>query len=148
MNKKIKTISKFAIPSFFVIILLFSSFYLGIISFQRPIQKGENGSATVIVDFGNGSNISCVENFENTTVYDLLLNASKIVHFSINSTYYSSFDDFMIDSITYNGAKYVSGDGGRYWGYYINGYYGSLGPSKQFVKNNDTIEWRFEAFSG
>lgn len=38
-----------------------------------------------------------------------------------------------------------NGAGGKFWQYWLNKKYGTLGVSKQLVKSGDLIEWRFLA---
>lgn len=153
MNNKGKIVylSKLIIPLIVVIALFVSAVNFGIITFQKPENKfnaqeiGANESATIIIDFGGGSDISFVINTVNITVYDFLFKAAKIGNFTVKSTYWQQFDSYIVDSITYNGVKYEA-DSSNYWAYYLNGNYGTVAADKQNVRNNDTIEWKFEKF--
>lgn len=74
------------------------------------------------------------------TVYDAMSNLAnkKDSNFSFHSKNYSGLGNF-IDEI--NGIK---GTPGHYWIYYINNKKASVGVSKYFVKNGDTIKWNQE----
>lgn len=106
---------------------------------------GENNkvTATISIYFGNGTlwTFSDIET-ENATIFGFLMEAASKGNFTVESTYYGQYDSMFVDSI----ASVKNGEDNRYWQYYINGNYGTVGADKQPVKNGDIIEWRFEGF--
>lgn len=100
-------------------------------------------SATVKIDFGNETEETYEITTKNNTVYGFLLEAAKKGEFSVNTTYYGTFDSIFIDSIS----NIENGQDNKFWIYYINGESGSAGVDKQNVENNDLIEWKFETFT-
>ena len=145
---------KLLIPLLIVISLFIGGLSTGVITFEKPedefkiqnIKNNEsNESATIIIYFKDVSNISFKFTTMNISVYDYLLKASEIGNFTIKSTYWDQYDSYIIDSITYNGVKYEA-DSSNYWAYYYNGNYGTVSADKQILKDNDTIEWKYEKF--
>lgn len=73
-------------------------------------------------------------------VYDVLIEAAENYDFQVEVTYYGQYGSYFIKKI---GSK-TNGEDGRYWSYYLNDQYGSLGANLQKVRDNDKIEWKFE----
>ncbi len=103
----------------------------------------EEITATVKIDFGNETVYTYEIKTINNTVYGFLLESARKGEFSVNTTYYGTFDSIFIDSI----ANIENGQDNKFWVYYINGVSGSVGADKQNVENNDLIEWKFETFT-
>jgi hypothetical protein len=74
------------------------------------------------------------------TAFSLLERCSEKNGFTVQSTYYASFDSTLINSI--NNA--VGGTDGRYWQFYVNGVLPSVGADKCPVSNGDSVTWSFE----
>jgi len=110
---------------------------------QERNNTNEEITATVKIDFGNGTIDTYEITIKNNTVYDFLLEAAKKGGYAIKSTYYGLYDSMFIDSI----GNVENGQDNKYWIYYINGESGSVGSEKQKVENNDLIEWKFETFT-
>ncbi|HID24931.1 MAG TPA: DUF4430 domain-containing protein [Thermoplasmata archaeon] len=106
-------------------------------------KENNKVTATVSIYFGNGTlwTFPDIET-ENATVFGFLIEAASKGNFTVESTYYSQYDSMFVDSI----ASVENGENNKYWQYYINGNYGTLGADRQPVKNGDIIEWRFEGF--
>lgn len=77
---------------------------------------------------------------ENNTVFLLLLEAARVLTFSVEWTYWEGYSGIKIDSI--NG--YEDGDGGFYWQYWVNGQLGEVAADKKELKDFDRVEWIFE----
>ena len=126
-------------------IVIATAILLLTVLFPGCIQVGEEGAnleevtATVYINFGNGT-VWKFENIttRNATVYGLLLEAAKQGNFSVDATYYGEMNSVFINSIAG-----VENQEGKYWQYWINGKYGNVGADKQKVNNSDVIEWKY-----
>jgi len=138
---------KILIPILVVIILFLGGISAGIITFENPHKKIITGkvTATIEIDFGDGTTYSKVMTLDNSTVFDFLLDLEKTGVISIKTTYWESFGGYSIDSITYHGKKY-EGDANHYWSYYVNGVAAMEGADKIYVNNDDVILWEFVEF--
>ena len=139
--------SKIIIPILIVIGLFFGGVSAGIITFEPPNKTVNTGmiTATIEIDFGDGTIYSDVLNLENSTGFDVLLELETQGKISIETTYWESFGGYSVDSITYQGKEY-EGDLSHYWAFYVNGQPSMEGADKVYVNNNDIITWRFESF--
>ena len=138
--------SKILIPLIIVIGLFLTGISAGIITFEPPrvIGKGEI-TATVEIDFGDGTIYSNVITLDNSTVLDFLLEVEKKGDISIETTCWEQYDSYFVDSITYQEKKYES-DLDHYWAYYVNDHSAIDGPNLVYISNNDLIKWKFEEF--
>ena len=145
LNSSQKTLFslKILVPMIFVIILFIAGISAGVITF-KPAEKSIKGevTATVELDFGDGSSFSKTITLVNATVYDFINNLKEV---ELKSTYWEQFDSYIIDSIEYQGKKYES-DTSHYWSFYVNGQMAMEGANKIYVNNNDLIEWKYESF--
>ena len=149
-NEKVITGMKLLIPLIVIIVLFVSAVGLGVVtvgpfnSNSLSDQQNERTitSATIIIDYGNGTITSYAVYTKNNTVYGFLMEAARIGGFDVKTTYYSSFDSLLVDTI---GDK-TGGEDNKYWSYYINEEYGTIGADKQIVESGDVIEWKFEGF--
>jgi hypothetical protein len=91
---------------------------------------------------GNGWAMDYNVSASNDTVYSILMRCSSKYNFTVDYTYWESYDAVIIDSI--NGD--ANGEGGNYWQYYVNGVYSPESCDKKRVSNGDFIEWKFEEF--
>lgn len=98
----------------------------------------ENVSLRVIAPHWNISynNVTTVNN----TVYDLLLECAHRFNFTVKASYWPSYGSVFIESI----GEVENGENNRFWQYYVNGEYASVGCSKYYLHDNDIVEWRFE----
>jgi len=146
-NDKLITGLKLAIPLIVIIILFTTAVSLGIVTigpFSANVLPEQNEdaitSATIIIDYGNGTINSFIVYTENNTIYGFLMEVARTRGFDIKTTYYSGFDSLLVDTI---GDK-TGGQDGKYWSYYLNEEYGMVGADKQVVNSGDIIEWKFE----
>ena len=112
---------------------------IGCVQVGKNELKLEEVTATVYIDFGNGT-VWKFENIttKNSTVYGSLLEAARQGNFAVDATYYGAWDSVFVNSIAG-----VKNQAGKYWQYWINGEYGTVGADKQRVNNSDIIEWKF-----
>ena len=98
----------------------------------------ENVSLRVIAPNWNISynNVSTVNN----TVYDLLLECAHRFNFTVKTSYWTSYGSVFVESI----GDVENGGNNRFWQYYVNGEYASVGCSKYCLHDDDIVEWRFE----
>jgi len=149
-NERLITGLKLVIPLVVIIILFASAVGLGVVTIGPfnsnilPEQQNDRTvtTATIIIDYGNGTINSYAVYTENNTVYGFLMEAARIEGFDVKTTYYSGFDSLLVDAI---GGK-TGGEDNKYWSYYLNEEYGTIGADKQVVESGDVIEWRFEGF--
>ena len=139
--------SKILIPIVIVIGLFLGGVSAGIITFESPDKIVITGeiSASIVIDFRDGTTYSKVLTLNNSTVFDFLLEIEKIGDISIETTYWESFGGYSVDSIKHEGKKYEA-DISTYWALYINGQPAIEGADKIYVQNDDLIEWKFEKF--
>ena len=138
---------KILIPIIVVFALFLSGMSAGLITFEKPKNKITGKiTATLTIDFNDGKNFSQVITVENSTVLESLLEAEKYVDITIEANYYEQYQSYSVDSITYNGKEYKSGDAGCYWIFNINNEFAMNSADKIYVENNDLIEWKFEKF--
>jgi hypothetical protein len=138
---------KFLIPIMIVVGLFLGGVSAGIITFENPNKKLITGeaTATIEIDFRDGTTYSKAMTLDNSTVFDFLLELEKAGDISIETTYWESFGGYSVDSITYQGNKY-EGDANHYWAFYVNGVSAMEGADKIYVNNNDVIKWEFVQF--
>ena len=147
-KKPFITALKILAPVIFIFILFGTAIQTGIITMKSPEQlndldDSEEINAMVIIDFGNETIISYNISAANATVYGCLLEAATRGNLNVKTTYYPSFDSILIDAI----GSATGGEDNKYWQYYLNGIYGTLGIDKQIVHNGDCIEWTFMEFT-
>jgi len=149
MDTKIKNnviyISKFLIPIIIVIGLFLGGVTAGIITFEKQDIITGQATATVLLDFGDGSKFEKTMTLENSTVFDFLLKLEKQGEISIKTTYWASFDGYSIDSIIYQEKKY-EGDTNHYWSFSVNDLISMEGADKVYVNNDDIIKWEYVKF--
>jgi hypothetical protein len=89
---------------------------------------------------GNGRIISSTLLISKTSnVFSLLEELSKQENFKIESKDYKEMG-VLVESI--DGVK--NGTDNKYWQYWINGKLPMVAADKQYVKNGDEIEWKFD----
>jgi hypothetical protein len=137
---------KFLIPIIVVVGLFLGGVSAGIINFEPPkiINTGEV-TATIVIDFGDGTTYSDILTLDNSTGFDILLEVEKKGAISIETTFWEQFGGYSVDSITYQGTKYEA-NLNYYWAFYVNGEASIEGADKVYVNNDDLIEWKFEEF--
>ena len=138
---------KILIPIIVVFALFLSGITAGLITFEKPKDKITGKiTATLTIDFNDGEKFSQVITVENSTVLDLLLETEKYANIIIEANYNEQYQSYSVDSITYNGKEYASGDDGHWWIFNINNEFAINSADKTYVENNDLIEWKFEKF--
>ncbi len=151
MDKKTKSniiyASKFLIPIIVIISLFLGGVGAGIITFESPNKNVETGKInfTIIIDFSDRTKYEADLAFENITGFDILSKLEEQGIINIETTYWESFDGYVVDSITYQGEKYES-DSNHFWAFYVNSEPSMVGADKVYVNNNDLIEWRYDSF--
>ncbi len=76
----------------------------------------------------------------NNTAFSLLLEASHALHFVVESIPFQMPQGVFVTSI--NGS--VNGDGGRYWQYWVDGVYASVGSDHMAIHDGDLVAWAFD----
>ncbi|MFA6322105.1 MAG: DUF4430 domain-containing protein [Candidatus Buchananbacteria bacterium] len=99
-------------------------------------------AVSLIIDFGSGQkkSFSVPAISEKTTVFNLLqavLSKNKI---DLGFKDYGGDMGVMIESID---SIKNNGQAGRYWQYWVNGRYASLGASSNYIKAGDLVEWKY-----
>ncbi len=126
------------------IVVIAGVYVLGEEKFNKNnTTKANNGTITVtlIIDFGNYTWNYSMQLKNGSSVYDLLVEASHQHNFSISATYYPQYDSYLIEGI--NGVK---GGNGKYWQYWVNGEYATVGANAFKLKNNDVVEWKLASY--
>ena len=113
---------------------------LGIITTEIPKTNSELYKTTLIIDYGNNNIDTYNIKFANATVFSVLMQASKEYNFPVETQYYEQYQSHFIISINNVGG----GDNNKYWQYYLNGNYGTISSDFKYIKNYDTITWKFE----
>ncbi len=135
-----------------IVILIAIIAVLGAISaynFLTIVEKEET-TATVIINFGNGTeNSRTFEDIttENNTVFGFLIKAADEGSFSIDTKYYSGMGIFINEIAGVQHGTDIPGiddEDQRWWQYYVNGELGPVAADRLKVNDGDTIEWRFE----
>jgi len=139
---------KLLIPLIIVISLFIGGISTGIITFEPPkkIDNEKQINATIIVDFGDGKTYLKAISIYNSTVLDFLLEVKKFEDINVETSYNEQIGGFEIRSITYQEKKYVHGEDGYWWLFYINDQFATAGADKIYVNNNDIIKWKYEKF--
>jgi len=135
---------KILIPIIVVIILFLGGINAGVITFEKEKIKTGDITATIKIDFADGTIYQNVLPLKNATVFDFLLEIEKIGDIEIKTNVESG--GYEINSINYNGKKYVHGQDGYWWLFYVNEQFAMDSADKTYVKNNDLIEWKYEKF--
>ena len=148
MNVKIKSkiifFLKIFLPIAIIIGLFLGGISVGIITFEPPNTITGEITATIFIDFGDGTNYTKIFILDNSTVFDFLLEVEKIGDIIVETNEESG--SYEIESITYNGKKYTHGEDGCWWLFYINKQFAQDSADKVYVNNNDLIEWKYEKF--
>ncbi len=103
------------------------------------VQAG-NIRVTLVIDSGDRRLEFPVEIQENSTVFELLEQASSEHGFSFGYSNNASYGVFVEEL---DGVK-NSPRASKYWMYYVNGSYAGLGASSQLLSKGDVILWRYE----
>jgi hypothetical protein len=104
-----------------------------------------NGSIHLRLEVeGAGWNVSYESNASrNNTAFSFLLEAARSLHFPLVwQNWTVPPDSVFVHSIGGD----VNGDGGRWWQYWIDGVYGSVGASHAALSDGDVLEWRFAQY--
>jgi hypothetical protein len=137
----------------FIILLITLACGLAIILFERnnwPVgnrQSGENKVEQIQVTMLISGAQYRTEMKPDSSVYDLMKNLREQKKIDFSGHDYSGMG-FFIEEI--NGVRnnppnpLYQGGSGKNWLYYVNGRLASIGVSFYKLKNNDTIEWKYE----
>jgi hypothetical protein len=112
----------------------------GIISTEQLKLDSKTINATLIIDYGDYVVDTYNLEISNATVYSALIQASNHYDFDVGAYYYDNYQSHYIYSIN----NVVEGENNKFWQYYINGEYGIIGADLQVLKNDDTVEWKYE----
>jgi len=81
---------------------------------------------------------------KNNTAFAFLLEAARTLHVPIVwSNWTLPADSILVQSIGGD----TNGDGGRWWQYWIDGVYGSVGANHAALIDGDEVQWRFVQFN-
>ena len=142
-NDWLKDMLKIVVPLVVLILLFAGAIGTGIITFDSDeTNNNSEVTATVAIYFEDTDIQSYEITTENNTVYNFLLEAAKIGGFSVDATYYGEYDSMLVNSI----GNMVGGEDNKYWQFYVNEEYGTIGCDKQIVEDGDLIKWKFEGF--
>lgn len=112
----------------------------GIIT-TEPLKINTNEvNATLIIDYGNNQVDTYNMKVENPTVFSVLMKASNLYGFEVGAEYYNNYQSNYIYSIN----NVVEGKNNKFWQYYLNGEYGTVGADLQPINNNDTVKWMYQ----
>jgi len=136
----IKNIVLLSVPIIVIALAGIGLLSTGIIT-NEPLKINTNKiNATLIIDYGDNQVDTYNLKVENATVYSLLIQASNINGFEVGAEYYDNYQSHYIYSIN----NVVEGKDNKFWQYYINGEYGTVGADLQILKNNDTLKWKYQ----
>ena len=97
-------------------------------------------NATLIINYGNNQIDTYNIEISNATVYSVLMRASNLYDLEVKAEYYDNYQSHYIYSIN----NVTERKNNKFWQYYLNGIYGTIGADLQLLENDDTVEWRFE----
>lgn len=137
-NKLFKNIISILVP---ILIIIVVGMYLvdsGIITDNPGNSNPEVSNTTLIIDYGNEVDTYNI-NISNATVFSVLIKASEEYDFQVTTKSFNENQSY-IDSIN----SFANGQDDKYWMYYLNGNYGTVGADMQPVEDGDVIKWKFE----
>jgi len=141
MNRKLlKNVLTVAIPLLIICIVGIYLVNTGIITDEPPNTNSKMINTSLTIDYGNGEIDTYNIETSNATVFSVLMKASEDYNFPVTTKSYNQNQSYYIDSIK----SVTNGEDGKYWMYYLNGNYGTVGADMQTVADGDVIEWRFE----
>jgi len=112
----------------------------GIISTESINFDTDIVNVTLKIEYSNDIIDTYNIKMKNPTVYSVLMKASNDYDFSVGTKYYDQYQSHYIFSIN----SVAEGENNKFWQYYINGKYGTVGADLQTLKDNDFIEWKFQ----
>jgi hypothetical protein len=120
----------------------------GVLAFNvimEPNLDESEVTATIIIDFGNGTVDSKTVTTLNYTVLGLL--EEKVGFWNLDMTHYEGLGWLVngIDGVA-NGAAVpgIEDTGTYYWQYYVNDVLGPVSADRYALQDGDVLEWRFE----
>jgi hypothetical protein len=113
-------------------------------SFSQGVPPPSEGLHLRLDVAGGGWSISFESNASrNNTAFSFLLEAARALHFSVVwQNWTVPPDSVFVHSIGGD----VNGDSGRWWQYWIDGVYGSVGANHAALNDGDVLEWRFAQY--
>lgn len=109
---------------------------------KSELQKEQKVFAHLMVDFGDGKIITCnnQEVAGEKTVFDLLQQCSQKKEKSFELIY-KEYQDLGV-FITQIGSK-ISGKNSKFWQFWVNNKYSTMGASQYKLKSQDVVEWKY-----
>ncbi len=103
------------------------------------------GIAVSMMIEGPGWTIAYASNgTRNNTVFGFLLEAARVLHFSLEWTNWSPpYSAVFVDAI--NGAR---SSGGRWWVFWVDGAYATTAADLTVLHGGETVLWRFTVSEG
>lgn len=136
----IKNILLILVPLIILSLIGISLVNIGIISTEPPKISTDEINTTLKINYGNNNIEEYNIKLTNATVYTVLIKASKDYNLLVEAEYYLQYQSHYVFSI--NSTK--EGNNNKFWQYYINGKYGTIGVDLQPVKEGDIIEWKYQ----
>ncbi|MBN2602843.1 MAG: DUF4430 domain-containing protein [Candidatus Thermoplasmatota archaeon] len=136
----LKKILLILIPLICVILIGVVLANIGIISTEAPQPNSHTVNATLVIDYGNDTVDTYNIELENATVFSILKEASKLYNFTFEAQYFEQYQCHYVTSIN----SVEEGQDNRYWQFYLNENYGTVGADFQTVKDGDLVEWVFQ----
>ena len=104
------------------------------------LEKSDQTSVHIVIIGDSWTINDNLVAYPGDTAFSILERCAEKKGFSVDSTYYAQFDSTLVNAI--NNA--VSGTGGKYWQYYVNGNLPNVGADKCIITNGDSLRWSFE----
>jgi len=141
VNKKL--INNLLLVVIFIFVLVATGitlFNTGIITTKFPDRIIETINVTLVIDYGDDNFETFNFETSNLTVFSVLKHASEKYKFPIEVKYFGQYQSHYVYSIN----NKSEGIDNKFWQYYINENYGTIGADLQPVNDNDYIEWKFQ----
>jgi hypothetical protein len=136
----LKNILFIAVPIIAIVLAGVGLMGTGIIS-TEPLKLNSRAiNTTVIIDYGDNIIKTYDLEISSATVYSALIQASNQFGFEVRAEFYPNYQSHYIYSID----NVVEGKDNKFWQYYINGEYGTVGADLQILKNDDTVKWVYQ----
>ena len=104
------------------------------------LEQSDATSVTIIFEGSDWRLTDSICVTSETSVLSLLYGISQRHGFTVETTYYESFDATLVDSIAVD----KNGQGDHYWQYYVNDEIPMIGCDMFKVTNGDVVLWIFE----
>jgi hypothetical protein len=104
------------------------------------VEKSNQTSVRIMIIGDSWTIADNLVAYKDETALSLLERCSEKNGFTIETTYYPSFDSTLVNSIN----TAVGGTEGKYWQYYVNGELPMVGADKYHLSNGNLLTWSFE----